>query len=139
VASRYPGDTDMPKYTRRVPWTARYTSAGSRRSPTKTSAPAARKAAARSSSRRTRARTGSPRSRSRPVTVRPTAPSWPAAPVTRIGSFCSVLMTTLLARVRRGGPHDRTGRCGLHEVDFDVDVAAGGLRVRADLVGGVHD
>jgi hypothetical protein len=36
---------------------------------------AARKAAARSSSWRTRARTGSPRSRSRPVTVRPTAPS----------------------------------------------------------------
>src|SRR5439155_22125739 len=38
-------------------------------------APEARKAAARSSSRRTMARTGSPRSRSRPVTVRPTAPS----------------------------------------------------------------
>ena len=36
---------------------------------------AARKAAARSSSRQTMVRTGSPRSRSSPVTARPTAPS----------------------------------------------------------------
>jgi hypothetical protein len=43
----------------------------------------ARKAAARSSSRRTMARTGSPRSRSRPVTVHPTAPNGPAAPSRR--------------------------------------------------------
>src|SRR5262245_46586061 len=82
----------MPKYTRRAPRTARNTSAGSSRSPITTSAPAPRKAAARSSSRRTMARTASPRSSNSPVTVRPTPPSWPAAPVTRIGPLSVILL-----------------------------------------------
>jgi hypothetical protein len=75
VASRYPGghghaEVDPPTAADDPIDVGRFD-----RSPTTTSAPADRKAAARSSSRRTMARTGSPRSRSRPVTVSPIAPS----------------------------------------------------------------
>jgi len=38
------------------------------------------------------ARTGSPRSRRRPVTIRPTAPILPAAPVMRMGPRLVVFM-----------------------------------------------
>ena len=48
----------------------------------------------RSSSRRTIAPTGNPRSRSRPVTVRPTDPSWPAAPVTSINPSSTIRLTS---------------------------------------------
>src|SRR4029434_4619267 len=41
------------------------------------------------------ARTGSPHSRSRPVTVRPTAPSLPAAPVTRIDPLSDIAAPSL--------------------------------------------
>src|SRR5262245_25111362 len=75
----------MPKYSRRQPSRARRTSAARVRSPTATSAPAARRAAARSSSRWTSARTGRPRRRSAATTAPPTPPTRPAAPVTRIG------------------------------------------------------
>src|SRR6266403_1271252 len=57
----------------------------SSRLPTTTSAPMSRNACARSSSFRTIARTALPCFNSSSVTVRPTAPTRPAAPVTRIG------------------------------------------------------
>src|SRR6516165_8477132 len=53
------------------------------------------------------ARTGSPRSRRRPVTVRPTAPTWPAAPVTRIGP----LSTTRRPSYRRTWKLSGRARC----------------------------
>ena len=45
-------------------------------------------------SRRTMARTGNPRSRSKPVTVRPTDPSWPAAPITSIDPLSTVRLAS---------------------------------------------
>src|SRR5258708_24940651 len=48
------------------------------------------------------ARTGSPRSRSKSVTVRPTAPILPAAPVTRIGPFSAMRLPSLSPNRRRG-------------------------------------
>src|SRR5215472_14494392 len=79
----------MPKYKRRQPDSAWITSAPRVKSPTTTSAPVARKVWARSSSRLTSARTGKPRRRSNSTTVRPTAPTLPAAPVTKIGVLLS--------------------------------------------------
>src|SRR6185369_17435486 len=67
----------------------------SRRSPTTTSAPMSRNTCARSSSLRTIARTTLPCSNSSSVTVRPTAPTRPAAPVTRIGVVISFLLQHL--------------------------------------------
>src|SRR5882672_8959196 len=75
----------MPKYIRLQPASARAMSAARVRSPTPTSAPMARNAAARSSLLRTSARTGRSRWRSASTTAPPTPPTRPAAPVTRIG------------------------------------------------------
>src|SRR5882724_8268290 len=75
----------MPKYIVSQPAITRCIESRSSRSPTTTSAPMARNACARSSSFRTIARTAWPCFNNRSVTVRPTAPTRPAAPVTRMG------------------------------------------------------
>src|SRR5215471_3801480 len=75
----------MPKYNVSQPAIALCIESRSSRSPTTTSAPLSRSACARSSSLRTIARTALPCFNSSSVTARPTAPTLPAAPVTRMG------------------------------------------------------
>src|SRR6266403_4442311 len=75
----------MPKYIVSQPAITLCMESRSSRLPTTTSAPMSRNACARSSSFRTIARTALPCFNSSSVTVRPTAPTRPAAPVTRIG------------------------------------------------------
>src|SRR4030095_6343326 len=75
----------MPKYIVSQPAITLCIESRSSRSPTTTSAPISRNACARSSSFRTIARTALPCFKSSSVTVRPTAPTRPAAPVTRMG------------------------------------------------------
>src|SRR5438094_316953 len=75
----------MPKYIVSQPAITRCIESRSSRLPTTTSAPMSRNACARSSSFRTIARTALPCFNSSSVTVRPTAPTRPAAPVTRMG------------------------------------------------------
>src|ERR1051325_5057640 len=75
----------MPKYIVSQPAITLCIESRSSRSPTTTSAPMSRNACARSSSLRTIARTALPCFNSSSVTVRPTAPTRPAAPVTRMG------------------------------------------------------
>src|SRR6267378_137093 len=75
----------MPKYMVSQPAITPCIESRSSRLPTTTSAPMSRNACARSSSFRTIARTALPCFNSSSVTVRPTAPTRPAAPVTRIG------------------------------------------------------
>src|SRR6202048_2609400 len=70
------------------PSMARCIEARSVRSPCTTSAPSRRRASARASSRRTRARTLYPLASRNSVRLRPTPPTAPAAPVTRIGLLC---------------------------------------------------
>jgi|HubBroStandDraft_6_1064221.scaffolds.fasta_scaffold22524_4 hypothetical protein len=78
-------EVDMPKYIVSQPAIALCIEPRSSRSPTTTSAPMSRNACARSSSFRTIARTALPCFNSSSVTVRPIAPTRPAAPVTRMG------------------------------------------------------
>src|SRR5262245_50500244 len=85
VAARYVSETDIPKYIVSQPAIARCIESRSSRSPVTTSAPISRNACARSSSLRTIARTALPCFSSSSVTVRPIAPTRPAAPVTRMG------------------------------------------------------
>jgi hypothetical protein len=66
--------------------------------PTTTSAPMSRNACARSSSFRTIARTALPWFNSSSVTARPTAPTRPAAPVTRMGFAMFFLLCVQLNR-----------------------------------------
>src|SRR4029077_5168640 len=87
----------MPKYIVSQPAITLCSESRSSRSPTTTSAPMSRNACARSSSFRTIARTVLPCFNSSSVTVRPTAPTRPAAPVTRmefpmflLDAFCSL-------------------------------------------------
>src|SRR5262247_667383 len=75
----------MPKYIVSQPVITLCIESRSSKSPTTTSAPFSRKACARSSSLRTIARTALPCFNNSSVTVRPTAPTRPAAPVTRMG------------------------------------------------------
>src|SRR6478735_9366543 len=75
----------MPKYIVSRPAIARCIESRSSRSPTTTSAPTSRSARARSSSFRTIARTALPCFNSSSAIVRPTLPTRPAAPVTRMG------------------------------------------------------
>src|SRR5215467_13275812 len=75
----------MPKYIVSQPAITLCIESRSSRLPTTTSAPMARNPCARSSSFRTIARTALPCLKSSSVTVRPTAPTRPAAPVTRMG------------------------------------------------------
>src|SRR2546428_9819471 len=75
----------MPKYIVSQPAITLCIESRSSRLPTTTSAPMSRNACARSSSFRTIARTALPCFNSSSVTVRPTAPTRPAAPVTRMG------------------------------------------------------
>ena len=89
----------MPKYMRWQPFRARATSPARVRSPTTTSAPIARSASDRSSSLRTSARTGRPRRRRISTTSRPTPPTRPAAPVTRIGASIDMDATPSLGKV----------------------------------------
>src|SRR5262249_36785085 len=110
VASRYGGDTLMPKYRRRQPSSARATSSARVRSPTTTSAPVARSDSARSSSVRTSARTGRPRPRRISTTVRPTPPTRPAAPVTRIGASVDMDATPPALMDGANGLHRHTSR-----------------------------
>src|SRR5258706_425866 len=77
----------MPKYIVSQPGITRCIESRSSRSPTTTSAPRLRNACARASSFRTIARTALPCFKSSSVTVRPTAPTRPAALVTRMGLF----------------------------------------------------
>src|SRR2546430_5964931 len=82
----------MPKYIVSQPAIARCMESRSSRSPTMTSAPISRSARDRWSSLRTIARTALPCFNSSSVTVRPTPPTRPAAPVTRIGVPMFVLL-----------------------------------------------
>src|SRR5262249_21465482 len=75
----------MPKYIVSQPAITLCIESRSSRLPTTTSAPMSRNACARSSSFRTIARTALPCFNSSSVTMRPTAPTRPAAPVTRMG------------------------------------------------------
>src|SRR5882672_11955866 len=75
----------MLKYIVSQPAIARCIESRSSRLPTTTSAPMSRSPCARSSSFRTIARTALPCFNSSSVTVRPTAPTRPAAPVTKMG------------------------------------------------------
>src|SRR6266481_578427 len=75
----------MPKYIISQPAITLCIESRSSRLPTTTSAPMSRNACARSSSFRTSARTALPCFNSSSVTVRPIAPTRPAAPVTRMG------------------------------------------------------
>src|SRR5437867_10038767 len=75
----------MPKYIASQPAITLCIESRSSRLPTTTSAPMSRNTCARSSSFRTIARTALPCFNSSSVTVRPTAPTRPAAPVTRMG------------------------------------------------------
>src|SRR6266849_4704490 len=75
----------MPKYIVSQPAITLCMESGSSRLPTTTSAPMSRNPCARPSSFRTIARTALPCFNSSSVTVRPTAPTRPAAPVTRMG------------------------------------------------------
>src|SRR5262249_15671004 len=82
----------MPKYIVSQPSIALCIESRSSRLPTTTSAPMSRNACARSSSFRTIARTALPCVNSSSVTVRPTAPTRPAAPVTRMGFSMFLLL-----------------------------------------------
>src|SRR5262245_63036713 len=64
------------------------------------------------------ARTGSPHSRSRPVAVRPTAPSWPAAPVTRIDPLSAMRLPSLCAGGEDRTVHDRLRPAGAYGDSF---------------------
>src|SRR5438552_9665919 len=82
----------MPKYIVSQPAITRCIESRSSRSPITTSAPMSRNNCARSSSLRTIARTSLPCFNSSSVTVRPTPPTRPAEPVTRIGVPMFVLL-----------------------------------------------
>src|SRR6478736_5810150 len=111
----------MPKYIVSQPVITLCIEWRSSRSPTTTSAPMLRNACARWSSFRTIARTALPCFNSSSATVRPTAPTRPAAPVTRMGFAMFFLL--------------HVQRCGLlDELLAAVDVIG---RAREDRVG--HD
>src|SRR5262245_51276603 len=82
------------------------------RSPCMTSAPSRRRALARSSSRRTKARTLCPLASRNSVRLRPTPPTAPAAPVTRIGLsyLCCVIMLLTSGYVQQTNSHDALAR-----------------------------
>src|SRR5690348_14026395 len=82
----------MPKYIVSQPAITLCIESRSSRLPTTTSAPMSRNACARLSSFRTIARTALPCFKSSSVTVRPTAPTRPAAPVTRMGFAIFLLL-----------------------------------------------
>src|ERR1051325_2291735 len=82
----------MPKYIVSQSAITRCIESRSSRLPTTTSAPMSRNACARSSSVRTIARTALPCFNNSSVTVRPTAPTRPAAPVTRMGAAMFLLL-----------------------------------------------
>src|SRR5690242_1920580 len=93
----------MPKYIVSQPVIALCMEPRSSRSPTTTSAPMSRNACARASSFRTIARTALPCFNSSSVTVRPTAPTRPAAPVTRMGLFIFLLLSSGADHFGRSG------------------------------------
>src|SRR5258708_6083046 len=110
----------MLKYIVSQPAIALCIESRSSRSPTTTSAPISRNACARSSSFRTIARTVLPCFNSSLVIVRPTAPTRPAAPVTKMGfamffpPMCSIsyappTMESRVAHQSRGGTHHLFG------------------------------
>src|SRR4029079_9099985 len=97
----------MPKYIVSQPAITLCIESRSSRSPTTTCAPISRNACARASSLRTIARTALPCFNSSSFTVRPTAPTRPAAPVTRMGLFIFLLpyLTRQLDIQPRVGPY----------------------------------
>src|SRR6266550_1835507 len=123
----------MPKYIVSQPAIARCIESRSSKSPITTSAPLSRNACARSSSFRTIALTALPCFNSSSTIVRPTAPTRPAAPVTRIGFviFPSVLFDESACEC--------TDRGDLHQVNLDVDVPSCGLGIRTRLMRAVQE
>src|SRR5262249_45800890 len=110
----------MPKYIVSQPEITLCIASRSSRSPVTTSAPLSRNACARSSSIRTIARTALPCCNSSSVTVRPIAPTRPAAPVTRMGF--AMFLPPLRSLTSKGGFVECGRRSALYH-DFCVQGA----------------
>src|SRR6266567_3732856 len=114
----------MPKYIVSRPAITLCMDSRSSRSPTTTSTPMLRNACARSSSVRTIARTALPCFNNSSVTVRPTPPTRPAAPVTRMGfamfsSYALCLSRKRLQFGQDGGEIFRHRRMNMHSALAD--------------------